>query len=131
MRRFALAAVLAFAAGAAAPAGSADAPRQQLNAAFEQACPAKHFEYLGDYDLSGLVEAWENTLPHNEHERFFDLKMKLHPQCAAAATGLRCEEAIDVQAIQGAGLQQSLVSYACASELACTGDADCRGSVIH
>lgn len=131
MRRMVLASAvaLAFSLGLSAPAGSADAPRGSLTAALRQACPQKHFELIGDYDLAGLIEAWETSIQPRDHGRLFDLKMQLQPRCASATGGRRCDNDVDAEAIQGAGLQQSLVTYACSSELTCTAQDECHGSV--
>lgn len=112
-----------------APAGPADPSRDKLTAALVAACPAKHLEWVDEYDLTGVIEAWEGAVTPTEHNRFFVLKMPMQSRCASATGGHRCDNDVDVAAVQAAGLQESFVKYACSSELACTSAGECHGSV--
>jgi hypothetical protein len=109
-------------------ADAADSPRESMTAALKQACPAKHLEFIASGDFEGLLEGWETLISPAEHQRYFDSRSQLQPRCASVSTGLTCDNGVDAEAIEKAGLQQSFVKYACASELACTGPNECHGS---
>ena len=50
--------------------GAPETPRTRMTAALQQACPAKHFEFAGEYDTTGLIEAWEDAVSPADHQAF-------------------------------------------------------------